>query len=267
MKFRRLKWVGVSLFILMLVGTNLIPPAHAQEAVLEFTSVSASCMEGAYTLHGEEILFGFSPFGLQLAAAQPASSYFVEARDADGTFLGSSGGPFDPFMTADYSGTIAFLSEPTGPTVTFYLYYDAVIPLSAPSLFGGLGSAHAQSDPTEANDTMPADYTPCAAPGTPITSAPLLPAPGCDLVDLTGAVVGRFITSTHAYYAPSLNALTYPVISIKENETLWVFGQDSTHAFYKVLLGCSKLWVPVASMAPDYAYPWYGTPLPTTVVK
>ena len=264
MKLPKLKWIGVLLVVSLLVGTSLIPPAHAQFGLLEFTSVSANCLTGTYTLHNEALLTGLNPFGLQQAFAQPSSSYTVEARDADGTFLGSGAGTFEMFTTANYSGTIAFSSEPSGPTVTFYLYFEALVPLSAPDLFGGPGSASAQSDPAEANDSMVAAYTPCTVPAA--APAPKLPAPGCDLVDLTGAVVGRFVTSTHAYYAPSLSALTYPVINIDADMTLWVFGQDFSHQYYEVLLGCSKLWVPVGSMTPNYAYPWYGAPLPTAVI-
>lgn len=264
MKLPKLKWIGVLLVVFLLVGTSLIPPAHAQIAQLEFTSASATCLEGAYTLHNEALI-GFNPFGLRLAMAQPVfGSYTVEARDADSTFLGSDAGTFNPLLSGDYSGSITFLTEPAGPTVTFYLYFTATLPTSMPELFGGPGSASAQSDPGEAGDTMVAAYTPCATPG--VTALPDLPRPGCDLVDLTGAAVGRFVASTLAYYAPNLSALTYPAITIDADTTLWVFGQDVSHQYYKVQLGCSTLWVPVESMGPNDAYPWYGTPLPAAVV-
>lgn len=262
MKLPKLKWIGVLLVVFLLVGTSLIPPAHAQIAQLEFTSVSAACLTGTYTLHNEALLIGFNPFGLRQAMAQPPpSSYTVEARDADSTFLGSDAGTFNPLISGDYSGSITFLTEPAGPTVTFYLYFTAPLLTSMPELFGGPGSVSAQSDPGEADDTMVAAYTPCTAP-----PLPELPRPGCDLVDLTGAVVGRFVASTHAYYAPNLSALTYPAITIDADMTLWVFGQDVSHQYYKVQLGCSTLWVPVEAMGPNDAYPWYGTPLPAAVV-
>jgi len=70
---------------------------------------------------------------------------------------------------------------------------------------------------------------------------------------------------TQAYYEPGnmspglvLNAGTYHVL-----------GVDESGQYYAVVLGCDRLWVPVASMVPntnaDDAL-WFGHPLPTTVI-
>jgi len=78
-----------------------------------------------------------------------------------------------------------------------------------------------------------------------------------------GSVVGAMPLNTQAYFAPGeiaegviINAGTY-----------WVLGVDESGQYYKILLACQYLWVPVDSMGPSYQAPWTGQPLPTQVVS
>lgn len=88
----------------------------------------------------------------------------------------------------------------------------------------------------------------------PLTAAncPVLPS---------GSVVGSLPGATRAYYSPgnlstvTLNAGTY-----------WVIGMDESGAYYRIMLACQFLWVPVESMQPNWEAPWNGQPLPTRVV-
>ncbi len=61
------------------------------------------------------------------------------------------------------------------------------------------------------------------------------------LVIPEGAVVGDMPNNTQAFYAPGkisadviINAGTY-----------WVIGEDESGGYYKIVLGCQYLWVPV----------------------
>ncbi|MFN8560512.1 MAG: hypothetical protein U0703_02510 [Anaerolineae bacterium] len=91
-----------------------------------------------------------------------------------------------------------------------------------------------------------------------------LPTYGGTCLPLTAdAVVGDMPFNTQAYYEPGkvasgvvINAGTY-----------WVLGEDESGAYYKILLACQYLWVPVNSMQPSFQPPWQGQPLPTGVVS
>ena len=55
------------------------------------------------------------------------------------------------------------------------------------------------------------------------------------------AVVGSLPLDTQADYAPG-----QPAAGVMINAgTYWVLGQDESHQFYKILLACQYLWVPV----------------------
>lgn len=79
------------------------------------------------------------------------------------------------------------------------------------------------------------------------------------------AVVGSLPYNTQVYYEPGniapglmLNAGTYHVL-----------GVDESGQYYAIVLGCDRLWVPVASMVPNTNPDdslWFGHPLPTGVI-
>lgn len=92
------------------------------------------------------------------------------------------------------------------------------------------------------------------------------PGPGADLVPIPDtAVVGSFVQTTPAYYAPQSSAATDTVM--EAGKTAWVYGVDASGQYYKVMLAGKFFWVPVSSMGPNYDEVWNGTPLPTTVVS
>lgn len=99
-----------------------------------------------------------------------------------------------------------------------------------------------------------------------ISCTPATGAPGCDtLIPLDHAVVGLFVSDAPAYWTPG--QLTNPPITIPAGKTLYVFGQDETEHYDKVLLGCTFLWVPKEAVAPNPDAVWRSAPLPTLIVK
>lgn len=78
----------------------------------------------------------------------------------------------------------------------------------------------------------------------------------------SGAVVGQLPNATQAYFSPG-NLSTVTVNA----GTYWVIGVDSSGAYYKIVLACQYLWVPINTMQPSYQAPWHGESLPTGVVS
>lgn len=99
------------------------------------------------------------------------------------------------------------------------------------------------------------------APPAPVT------VPGCDvrLAIPAGSVVGAFVADAPAYSAPGV--LVTPAVTFATGKTAWVLGQDASGQYYKIAWACSYLWVPKASMGPNFDKVWNGTPLPTGVVS
>jgi hypothetical protein len=95
---------------------------------------------------------------------------------------------------------------------------------------------------------------------------PADPVPGCDLgMPITASsVVGQFVSTTNAYWAPG--KVSSDVV-IEAGKTAWVLGMDESGEYYKIVWACSTLWVPVETLGPNYDDVWQGTPLPTVVVE
>ncbi|MBI1258753.1 MAG: hypothetical protein GC204_14890 [Chloroflexi bacterium] len=90
-----------------------------------------------------------------------------------------------------------------------------------------------------------------------------LPLRGECLTLPEGSVVGDMPFQTQAYYEPGKVS---PGVFISPG-TYWVIGEDESGQYYKIVLSCQFLWVPVQNMQPSYQPPWSGQPLPTRVVK
>jgi hypothetical protein len=92
-------------------------------------------------------------------------------------------------------------------------------------------------------------------------------AAGCDqfVIIPPQAAGGQFVANAPVYYAPESSAQTGIVIAA--GKTYLVAGQDATGQFRKVLISCQWVWVPINTVGPNYEAPWYGAPLPTTVVN
>ncbi len=92
---------------------------------------------------------------------------------------------------------------------------------------------------------------------------PTFVSPDTCLQLTANAVVGQMASATQAYWAPGKIS---PDVVINAG-TYWVLGTDSSGQYYKILLACQYLWVPVDSMQPSFQLPWNGQPLPTTDVE
>ena len=106
-----------------------------------------------------------------------------------------------------------------------------------------------------------------------VFSGPITPAepaeglPGCDVlmpIPAT-AVGGTFVADAPAYWAPG--KLTNPLVTIKAGNSARVLGLDASGEYYKIIWVCNFLWVPKATLGPNYDAVWHGAPLPTGVVQ
>ena len=67
---------------------------------------------------------------------------------------------------------------------------------------------------------------------------------------------------TQACYEPGKAA---PGVMVNPG-TYWVLGVDESGEYYKIIISCEYLWVPVQNMQPNFDSVWQGRPLPTDVV-
>jgi hypothetical protein len=100
-----------------------------------------------------------------------------------------------------------------------------------------------------------------------LPSRPSSSAGGCTqfVVIPPQAVGGQFVANAPVYYAPTSSAQTG--IVIQAGKTYLVAGQDATGQYREVLISCQWVWVPANTVGPNPEAPWYGEPLPTTVVN
>lgn len=92
-------------------------------------------------------------------------------------------------------------------------------------------------------------------------------AAGCDVLlpIPSTAVGGAFVADAPVYWKPG--ELTNPLVTIKAGNTARVIGLDASGQYYKIIWGCDFVWVPKATMGPNYDAVWNGAPLPTAVVE
>ncbi|MBP8974695.1 MAG: hypothetical protein KBH93_12545 [Anaerolineae bacterium] len=91
--------------------------------------------------------------------------------------------------------------------------------------------------------------------------------PGCDVlmpIPAT-AVGGTFVADAPVYWAPG--ELTSPLVTITAGNSARVIGLDSTGEYYQIIWVCDFVWVPRATLGPNYDAVWNGAPLPTAVVE
>ncbi len=99
------------------------------------------------------------------------------------------------------------------------------------------------------------------------TAAEAEALPGCDVllpIPAT-AVGGTFVADAPVYWAPG--KLTNPLVTIAAGNSARVIGLDSTGEYYQIIWVCDYVWVPRASLGPNYDAVWNGAPLPTAVVE
>ncbi len=93
-----------------------------------------------------------------------------------------------------------------------------------------------------------------------------VPVPGCDVllpIPKT-AVGGTFVADAPVYWSPG--KLTNPLVTIKAGNSARVIGLDASGQYYKIIWVCGYVWVPKATMGPNYDAVWNGAPLPVGVV-
>ena len=91
--------------------------------------------------------------------------------------------------------------------------------------------------------------------------------PGCDVLMPIPetAVGGTFVADAPVYWKPG--ELTNPLVTIKAGNSARVLGLDASGQYYKIIWVCDFLWVPKATLGPNYDAVWNGAPLPTGVVE
>jgi hypothetical protein len=263
----------IAIFISALVLLALPQQAvHAQQtATGEFTDVSSSCEAGEYTVViQQDFLSGPVNGNGSFLLVNGFNNTTVAVWDEDGTFLGMD--EFFVYEDGTFSGTVNYSQAPAGSYVTFRLYFKA--PVEGPVIelvaFG----------PTTHNLALEPQVVGSEEEGSPIDENAILldtaqaevncdvVAPGCDVqISLAGAVSGAFTQTTATYWEPSADAMTSPPVIIEAGKTYYVFGQDASESYYKVLLQCTFLWVPKDTVGPNYDDVWNGAPLPTTIVE
>ncbi len=90
---------------------------------------------------------------------------------------------------------------------------------------------------------------------------------GCDaFVNIPDtAVGGAFVADAVINWAPGKP--TSPTLTITAGNTARVLGMDASGKYYKIIWQCQEVWVPVATMGPNFDSVWNGAPLPTGVVE
>ncbi len=99
------------------------------------------------------------------------------------------------------------------------------------------------------------------------TAAEAEALPGCDVllpIPAT-AVGGTFVADAPVYWAPG--KLTNPLVTIAAGNSARVIGLDSTGEYYQIIWVCDYVWVPKATLGPNYDAVWNGAPLPTAVME
>jgi len=117
-----------------------------------------------------------------------------------------------------------------------------------------------------ANTILDTCYGPYGTCPQTAQQALAITAPGCDaLLNIPStAVGGTFVADAPVYWAPG--KLTSPLVTIKAGNSARVIGLDSTGEYYQIIWVCDFVWVPRATLGPNYDAVWNGAPLPTAVV-
>ncbi|MFN8528465.1 MAG: hypothetical protein U0670_07630 [Anaerolineae bacterium] len=245
----------------------------AAEPAADVTPITLSC---GYSGGGDQITRGFYVTGFPgdyldtvtlryYAFGAPAGvtgmTLVARLNSYGGAVLGTASVSADFTVTQTLTYNFGGVPVPMGSTITFTQIPDGYVTPPDGYLFYDTGTGPCAGI-TETNGTLPVlDSYRRDSIGTIITGH-IGAAAGTCLAIPAGSVVGALPNATQAYYAPG-QAANGVIINAG---TYWVIGQDESHQFYKILLGCQFLWVPVNSMEPSHQAPWTGQALPTTVV-
>lgn len=85
-------------------------------------------------------------------------------------------------------------------------------------------------------------------------------------INVDDAVVGSIVAGTAIFWEPVVGS-EISGLFVSPGQTFWVLGVDATNSWYKIVIACQAVWVPLDTVGPNYAEPWLGRLLPTTVVE
>ncbi len=249
--------IRLSLIVSVLVASLLsLAPAHAQPYFFRWSyAPSISCVDmGSFV----RLTLSTGPTDWDL----PPGSVITQATNLNGveSFSSFSWGPgtgsnVNGPSVVDVPGTY-----PVTVSLGFYTYVDGVL------VYRSILTVSCSADtpaimPTLVNEEITSGKP---GPGT-LPGSVIVPVPGPDMVSIPDtAVVGSFVTTTPAYFAPESDAATNIVLAA--GKTLWVFGVDESGGFYKVMIAGKFFWVPVETMGPNFDEVWQGHSLPTNTV-
>jgi hypothetical protein len=166
----------------------------------------------------------------------------------------------------DGAGTILYTASGISPvgSIASFGFPGAVYPYTATPQYNPISLIYESPAGNGLNpQSLVLDSGSCEG----LPSHPGSSAAGCTqfVVIPAQAVGGQFVANAPVYYAPESNAQTGVVI--QAGNTYLVAGQDATGQYREVLLSCQWVWVPANTVGPNPEAPWYGQPLPTTVVN
>ena len=107
----------------------------------------------------------------------------------------------------------------------------------------------------------------CAPASDPDLEPELVALPGCDVLMPIPetAVGGTFVADAPIHWTPG--ELTSPLLTIAAGNSARVLGLDTSGQYYKIIWVCDYVWVPKATLGPNYDAVWNGASLPTAVVQ
>lgn len=245
---KHLRWLSLIVAVLLTATLYVPTVTYAQPYYYRWgpAAPGITCSSGVGTV---TVDFSSQPIEYDL----PAVSEFSYIYDYNGLAI-----PDGPYSTGVSGiGSTSFAALTSGAMTATYPAYFAV------TLITYVNGAQVYSSTLRGDCTMD-------GPGTPSISNQVITSsgdvPGPDIVNLpSGAVVGQFVSTTPAYFAPVSGATTTTILEV--GKTAWVVGVDASGSFYKAVLSGRFFWVPVETMGPNYDDVWNGTPLPTTVVN
>ena len=232
----RTLYLLVGFVALILIGAFATQMAQAAGYYWRWTSApDAECGND-----GNDYLFTGSIFyEYNLPAGATLDEYVIEngVSTYQGNFAAPSGSGSDSISEIEVNGPDPY---------TYALRYDTVI--DGEVVYRSTITFHCETVDDETSLTV-------TITNEGFGAGECLPLP-------VGSVVGDMPYGAQAFYEPD------KATNITINPgTYWVLGEDESGQYYKILLACQYLWVPVDTMQPSYQSPWSGQPLPSRVVE
>lgn len=247
--------LGVVVLVAVLISTLALGLSGAHRASADsfpfyFVSATSDCASASFTV----VSPAASRNTLNLVSMPSKAGFafmMVTAVDAEGHYLGDYS--YTDFL--NMSGTIWYSMVPKkSVTLTLYILGGPISYQHEETQRGGKMARPA---------TIPITWHPVDERVIPVTCGI---GPGCDVSMVpAGSVMGLVLRDVSTSWTPG--QLTQPLVVLPAGKTAWVVGVDETGEYYKVVWGCSYLWVDVDAMGPNPDNLWKSTPLPQRIVK